>query len=666
MLDALIGLLFFAWLPQAQPPAASHYQRGVELLRNQNPSGAVAELDEALKLDPKLAEAHDAKGLARLAEGDVASAVAEFRRAIELKPALSEAHLGLGLALGQTGELDGAAKEFQAAIQLRPSFAEAHKRLGITLRRQGNEKGALAEFETAVKCDPKDPEGWYHLGLARKSQGDVPSAIEAFRQAIALKPDFEQAHYNLGIALRIAGHQEAAQRELTEVGGLKQFRAKLAQSKLLITRGVDELHQGRNREARQLFDQASTETPSLVTAWHFLGIAHDRLGDTSKALDAWAKALELQPDYPQTHTALGLLYARSGDMSKAAREFQQTVSADPDSAEAHYNLGLARARSDRLEDALGEFKEAVSLDPRYSDARVQLALMLSTKGDLTGAANVYRELLRQHPEMAEAHNNLGLVLLQMGDLAEARKQFRRALELKPGFVPALQNEELTEPCQVTQPTASLTIPHVNNTPELNTDPHSDTWKRAGSTRIVKDCSHKIDYPDLVSTVQMFWTDSDLYLLFICPYKKLNIWEPPQNDQPRDKLWDRDVVEFFLGSDWNAIRIYREFEIAPTGDWIDLAIDLSRNTYDRNWRSGWKTAARIDDQAHIWYAAARVPLKSVSEVPVKVGTRWRMNLYRIEGEGPDARRHFLCWQPTCVINRDPNHVPENFGSLLFSE
>ncbi len=43
----------------------------------------------------------------------------------------------------------------------------------------------------------------------------------------------------------------------------------------------------------------------------------------------------------------------------------------------------------------------------------------------------------------------------------------------------------------------------------------------------------------------------------------------------------------------------------------------------------------------------------------------MNLYRIEGEGPDAKRHFLCWQPTCVRGRDPNHVPENFGTLIFA-
>jgi hypothetical protein len=27
---------------------------------------------------------------------------------------------------------------------------------------------------------------------------------------------------------------------------------------------------------------------------------------------------------------------------------------------------------------------------------------------------------------------------------------------------------------------------------------------------------------------------------------------------------------------------------------------------------------------------------------------------------------MCWQPTCVVNRDPNHVPENFGTLIFGK
>lgn len=658
-------LLFWAWMFQAQTPAQSHYLRGIELLRNQNPSQAVVEFDEALKLDPRFAEAYDAKGLARLAEGNPEAAAAELRRSIELKPSLAEAHLALGLALGQSGQLEAAAVEFRTALRLRPAFAEAHKRLGVTLRRLGDDRAALAEFEAAAAADEKDPEAWYHLGLARKSHENVSGAIDAFQRAIALKPDFEKARYNLGIALRLAGRTEASRQELTEVKGLREFRARLSESKLLIVRGVEALDKDRISEAAQHFEQAAKQTPELPTAWHYLGVARYRAGDVPDAVTAWRKALDLQPDYPQTHNSLGLMYAGEGDMKKAEAEFRQTVDSDPDNAEGHYNLGLALARLGRLAEAASELREAVSLKPQYSDARVQLGLVLSANGDPEGAAGVYRELIRQHPEMAEAHNNLGLVLLETNRFADARREFQRALELKPGFAPALQNVELTETCQVTTPTASLTIPHVNGSPELSADPKSEIWQRSASTVIVKDCTHRLEYPEIASKVQIFWTDSDLYLLFICPYRKLNVWLPPQNDRPRNKLWDRDVVEFFLGADWNEIRRYREFEIAPTGDWIDLAIDLSRKSYDRNWRSGWKTAARIDEKARIWYAAARVPLKAVTETTVKPGTRWRVNLYRIEGEGPDERRRFLCWQPTCVVNRDPNHVPENFGTLVFS-
>jgi hypothetical protein len=219
-------------------------------------------------------------------------------------------------------------------------------------------------------------------------------------------------------------------------------------------------------------------------------------------------------------------------------------------------------------------------------------------------------------------------------------------------------------CTVTRPTASLSIPHLNGSPALSLDPAA--WDKAGQAEIVKDCTHVVDYPALRTEVRGFWTDSDLYLLFRCPFKELNLFLPAKNDTARVNLWDRDVVEMFLGDDWTNIRHYREFEIAPTGDWIDLAIDLDHKSYDHSWRSGWKTAARIDRDAHVWYAAARIPMRSVTQAQVAPGTRWRINLYRIEGLGPDSERHFMCWQPTCVQNRDPNHVPENFGTLVFEK
>jgi hypothetical protein len=221
-------------------------------------------------------------------------------------------------------------------------------------------------------------------------------------------------------------------------------------------------------------------------------------------------------------------------------------------------------------------------------------------------------------------------------------------------------------CEFAPPGAAFSIPYVAHPPELNSDPESPAWAKAASTWITKDCSHEFDYPKLKTEVRGFWTDSDLYLLFVSPYTELNLWLPADSSKDRLKLWDRDVVEFFLGDDWQNIKRYKEFEVAPTGDWVDLEIDLSRDFSDAKWNSGWQRQGRIDEKNHVWYAAARVPLRSVSEKQVAAGTKWRVNLYRIDGLGEDPVRHFMCWQPTCVVNRDPNHVPEHFGTLVFEK
>ncbi len=665
-LGAAVLFSVFMAAPQTTERSAAKgdFDRGVQLFREKRFTEAATALESALKLDPKSSAAHHALGLVRLAQEDAAAATVELRKAVSGNPSSADAHLALGLALGQSGLLDEAATEFRAAIRLRPSLAEAHKRLGVTLRRQGDAKAALQEFELAVGADAKDPECWYNLGLARKSEGNLSGAIEAFRRAVTLKPDFEQAHYNLGMTLQAQGKADAARGELSQIRELRAFRTRLAESKAEILNGVKALESGDTDHALQQFQKAADSSPTLPTAWHYLGVAWDRKHDEKNAMQAWDRALELQADFPKTHASLGLFYARRGDYDRAAAELRKAIHSDPDEADAHYNLALVLAEQGHTESARQELAEALSINPANNSARIRLALLLSSAGEFDAAANLYREVIRREPQFPEAWNNLGLVLLQLNDYDGAKSAFARAITLKPGYAAAMQNASLTETCTFSSPGESLSIPHVSGTPELTLDPDSQLWKSAASGTIVKDCTRSLDYPDLATTVRAVWTDTDLYLLFVCPYRTLNLFMPSQNDKPRVKLWDRDVVEMFLGDDWNNIRHYREFEIAPTGDWIDLAIDLDKKNYDRTWRSGWHTMARIDEHAKVWYAAARIPLASVTTQHVVAGTRWRVNLYRIEGQGPDEKRHFMCWQPTCAPGRDPNHVPEHFGSITF--
>jgi len=226
-------------------------------------------------------------------------------------------------------------------------------------------------------------------------------------------------------------------------------------------------------------------------------------------------------------------------------------------------------------------------------------------------------------------------------------------------------QETPPACAAVPASDFMNVPHQSEPAALSLDPSAPMWKSGASGRMDRRCQTAQPIPGLESEVRAFWTDTSIYLLFICSYKNLNLFTPANNAAPRNRLWDRDVVEIFLGSDWEHTRRYREFEIAPTGDWIDLAIDLDkRGGDDRNWRSGWTTAARIDEEKKVWYAAARIPLKSIRETPATHSTRWRGNLYRIDGQGPDSKRDFLCWRPSCVSDRDPNHVHERFGTFYF--
>ena len=63
----------------------------------------------------------------------------------------------------------------------------------------------------------------------------------------------------------------------------------------------------------------------------------------------------------------------------------------------------------------------------------------------------------------------------------------------------------------------------------------------------------------------------------------------------NQLWNWDVAEAFIGSDFADIKHYKEFEVSPQGEWIDLDVDLHHPHHEEGWRwnSGFEAAARID-------------------------------------------------------------------------
>jgi hypothetical protein len=194
--------------------------------------------------------------------------------------------------------------------------------------------------------------------------------------------------------------------------------------------------------------------------------------------------------------------------------------------------------------------------------------------------------------------------------------------------------------------------------KLNTDPASRLWRKAPA--IFFDHGPRNDLvPGYRTEVRALWSPDALYFLFTCPYETLHLRPSPDAVHETDQLWEHDVAEIFIGGDFEKFWQYREFEISPQNEWVDLDIDTRQPKPDHGWRwdSGFDHAARVDEAKHIWYAAFRIPAKCINGPAAAPGAQYRLNFYR--AQGPQPNRKLICWRPTGSLNF---HVPEAFGTL----
>jgi hypothetical protein len=213
---------------------------------------------------------------------------------------------------------------------------------------------------------------------------------------------------------------------------------------------------------------------------------------------------------------------------------------------------------------------------------------------------------------------------------------------------------------VAQAADSATFKSVRATHDISLEmnPQSAFWRGAASLYFDVDNWGKT-VPLHRTEVRSRWTKNNLYFLFVCPYQKLNLKPNPDTKAETNQLWNWDVAEVFIGSDFHNIRRYKEFELSPQGEWIDLDVNLDRPHHEDGWtwNSGFQVAARIDRKKKIWYGVMRIPFAAIDPQAPQVGTELRVNMFRMQGPAPDTKS--IVWQPTM---NDTFHVPERFGKL----
>lgn len=165
------------------------------------------------------------------------------------------------------------------------------------------------------------------------------------------------------------------------------------------------------------------------------------------------------------------------------------------------------------------------------------------------------------------------------------------------------------------------------------------------------------------SASLVWSDTALYVRFEATQSEpLVVNDIPDISTKTLGLWDRDVCEIFVAPNSADRDRYFEFEVAPTGEWIDLAIDYTSGERITDWEfnSGMESAAVIENGRVLM--AIRIPWTAFGKVP-ESGDIWLGNIFRCVGEG--ETRGYLAWQSTATAK--PNfHVPSRFGEFEFVE
>jgi len=133
-----------------------------------------------------------------------AEAVLALQEAVRLDPDLAEAHFRLGLGYESLGKRDEAEAEYKKAVETYKKYfeendndAEAHYALGQTYANLGQYSEAIREYREATKLKEDDPDMFYDLGVAHTKLAQYDAAAAAFSKSLEIDPDYYRAQDGL-------------------------------------------------------------------------------------------------------------------------------------------------------------------------------------------------------------------------------------------------------------------------------------------------------------------------------------------------------------------------------------------------------------------------------------------------------------------------------------
>lgn len=254
---------------------------------------AIADYDEAIRIDPGNVSAYTGRGNVRLDKGDLSRAIADYDEAIRLDSRHALAYSHRGVAYFYKGDDDRAIASLDKAIQIAPRYADAYVYRGKVWYDKNDYDRAIADYDQAIRIDPKLVKAYIDRGEVRGTRGDYSRALADLDEAIRLDPRNAFAYSVRGEIHAAEGHYDGAIAD---------------------------------------FDMAIRLSPRFAHAYNHRGMAYAAKGDKQRAIADYDAAIRLSPKYAHAYDNRSEAWSDMGDFGRAIADFDEASRLKPESS----------------------------------------------------------------------------------------------------------------------------------------------------------------------------------------------------------------------------------------------------------------------------------------------------------------------------------------------